>query len=108
MSPGGRGGRADSGRRRRSGRRVLFRQDLVGRAGPAAAAAAAVAGGFMMGGSATLDPLIGLDDEPKPLRSKLLAVPALRAQYLAYCKQIATKWLDWKTLGPLVLRGPGD
>lgn len=59
-------------------------------------------GGFMMGGDATLDPLIGLDDTTKPLRSKLLAVPALRARYLAYCRQIATKWLDWKTLGPLV------
>jgi hypothetical protein len=59
-------------------------------------------GGFMMGGSATLDPLTGLDDATKPLRSKLLAVPALRAKYLAYCRQIATKWLDWKTLGPIV------
>jgi hypothetical protein len=56
----------------------------------------------MMGGSATLDPLIGLDDATKPLRSKLLAVPALRAKYLTYCRQIATKWLDWKTLGPIV------
>lgn len=59
-------------------------------------------GGFMRGGDATLDPLIGLDDATKPLRSKLLAVPALRAKYLAYCRQIATKWLDWKTLGPIV------
>jgi len=58
--------------------------------------------GFMMGGTATLDPLIGLDDTTKPLRSKLLAVPALRAKYLAYCRQIATKWLDWKMLGPIV------
>ena len=56
----------------------------------------------MMGGDATLDPLVGLDDTSKPLRSKLLAVPALRAKYLAYTKEIATKWLDWKTLGPLV------
>ena len=56
----------------------------------------------MRGGDATLDPLIGLDDATKPLRSKLLAVPALRAKYLAYCRQIATKWLDWKTLGPIV------
>ena len=40
--------------------------------------------GFMMGGDATLDLLIGLDDASKPLRSKLLAVPALRAKYLAY------------------------
>jgi hypothetical protein len=58
----------------------------------------------MMGGDATLDPLVGLDDPSKPLRSKLLAVPALRAKYLAYTKEIATKWLDWKTLGPLVTK----
>jgi hypothetical protein len=59
-------------------------------------------GGFMMGGDATLDPLVGLDDSTKPLRSKLLAVPSLRAKYLAYCKQMAEQWLDWKTLGPIV------
>ena len=55
-----------------------------------------------MGGGPTLDPLIGLDDPSKPLRSKLLAVPALREKYLAYVKDIGTKWLDWKTLSPLV------
>ena len=49
-----------------------------------------------------LDPLIGLDDASKPLRSRLLAVPALRARYLAYVREIAEKWLDWKTLEPLV------
>jgi len=58
-------------------------------------------GGMMMGG-AELDPLVGLNDATKPLRSKLLAVPALRERYMAYVKQIATKWLDWNTLGPLV------
>jgi hypothetical protein len=59
-------------------------------------------GGFMMGGSATLDPLIGLNDASKPLRSKLLAVPALRNRYMTYVRQISTKWLDWNTLGPIV------
>lgn len=59
-------------------------------------------GGPMMGGGAELDPLVGLEDSTKPLRSKLLAVPALRAKYMTYVKQIATKWLDWNTLGPLV------
>jgi hypothetical protein len=49
-----------------------------------------------------LDPLIGLDDVTKPLRSRLLAVPALRARYLAYVQEIAQKWLDWNTLEPLV------
>ena len=49
-----------------------------------------------------LDPLIGLDDATKPLRSRLLAVPDLRARYLAYVQEIAQKWLDWNTLEPLV------
>jgi hypothetical protein len=48
----------------------------------------------------TLDPLVGITDDSKPLRSKLLAVPALRARYLSYVREIAEKWLDWKTLGP--------
>ena len=52
------------------------------------------------GAAAELDPLVGLNDDGKALRSKLLAVPALRAQYLAYVRDIAEKWLDWKTLGP--------
>ena len=60
--------------------------------------------GMMMGGNATTDPLIGLDDTTKPLRSKLLAVPALREKYLGYVRQVATKWLDWNTLGPLVTK----
>ncbi len=67
-------------------------QGRGGRGGP---------GGMMMGGGATLDPLIGLNDTTKPLRSKLLAVPALRERYMTYVRQIATKWLDWNTLGPL-------
>lgn len=54
-----------------------------------------------MGGSATLDPLSGLTDTTKPLRSKLFAVPSLRAKYLSYVKDIATTWLDWNTLGPI-------
>ena len=49
-----------------------------------------------------LDPLTGLDDAKKPLRSRLLAVPALRARYLAHLRTIATDWLDWQKLGPLV------
>ena len=53
------------------------------------------------GGGPDLDPLVGLDDESKALRAKLLAVPALRAKYLGYVREIAEKWLDWKTLGPL-------
>ena len=52
------------------------------------------------GGGPELDPLIGLTDTTKPLRSKLLAVPALRARYLGYIRDIAQKHLDWKTLEP--------
>jgi hypothetical protein len=53
------------------------------------------------GGGPDLDPLVGLDDDTKALRSKLLAVPAFRAKYLAYVRDIAEHWLDWKTLGPI-------
>ena len=45
--------------------------------------------GMFGGGGADLDPLVGLDDTSKPLRSKLLAVPALRERYLAYVRDIA-------------------
>jgi hypothetical protein len=58
--------------------------------------------GFGGGGGVDLDPLAGLNDAGKPLRSKLLAVPALRAKYLGYVKEIAQKWLDWRTLEPMV------
>ena len=44
-------------------------------------------------GGVTLDPLTGLDDPSKPLRSRLLAVPALRQRYL-----------DWAWLGPVTAR----
>jgi spore coat protein CotH len=57
--------------------------------------------GFGRGGGPDLDPLVGLDDDAKALRSKLLAVPALRAKYLGYVHDIANRWLDWKTLGPI-------
>jgi hypothetical protein len=53
-------------------------------------------------GGPTLDPLVGLDDATKPLRSKLLAVPALRERYLTYVRDIAEKWMDWKALAPVV------
>jgi hypothetical protein len=48
-----------------------------------------------------LDPLQGADDPSKPLLSKLLAVPSLRAKYLGYIRDIAEKWLDWKKVSPL-------
>jgi hypothetical protein len=38
----------------------------------------------------------------KPLRSRLLSVPALRARYLAHVRTIADDWLDWNKLKPVV------
>ncbi|MCE9530915.1 MAG: CotH kinase family protein [Planctomycetes bacterium] len=49
-----------------------------------------------------LDPLIGLSDARKPLRSRLLSVPSLKAKYLEHVKTIAETSLDWKKLGPVV------
>jgi hypothetical protein len=68
-----------------------------------------VGGGFATNGGpyGPADPLVGLNDPSKPLRSKLLAVPALRAKYLAYTKEMATKWLDWKVLEPVITKYQG-
>jgi hypothetical protein len=52
-------------------------------------------------GPVQIDPLVGTDDPTKPLRSKLLAVPALRQKYLEYVRDIATRWLDWNALLPM-------
>lgn len=51
-----------------------------------------------------LDPFYAAKDESKPLLSKLLAVPALRARYLGHVRDIADKWLDWNKLGPIATR----
>lgn len=54
------------------------------------------------GGSMTeLDPLTGLDDPTKPLRSRLLQVPALRERYLGFLRQIAEA-MQWEKIGPFV------
>lgn len=58
-------------------------------------------GGGGGGGGLELDPLVALQDNSKPLRSKLLQVPEYQARYLGYVRDIAEKWLDWGTLGPL-------
>lgn len=49
-----------------------------------------------------LDPLIGLDDARKPLRSKILAVPKFRTQYLQNIHAIAQNDLNWDQLGPII------
>jgi spore coat protein CotH len=59
-------------------------------------------GGPINLGNTRLDPLVGLQDATRPLRSRLLAVPEFREKYLGYVREIATKWLDWNTLGPFV------
>jgi len=53
-------------------------------------------------GGVTLDMFTGITNPGRPLISKLLAVPALKARYAGYVQQIAERWLDWKTLGPMV------
>jgi hypothetical protein len=58
-------------------------------------------GGGPGAGGVKLDPLVAADDSSKPLISKLLAVPALRARYLGYVRHVAENWLDWTRLGPL-------
>jgi spore coat protein CotH len=54
-----------------------------------------------------LDPLVGLNDKTKPLRSRLLAVPALREKYLGYVREIAERWLDWPTIERLARQHRG-
>ena len=49
-----------------------------------------------------MEPLVDIDNERMPLRSRLLAVPELRERYLEYVKAIATNSLDWQELGPVV------
>jgi hypothetical protein len=61
-------------------------------------------GGGPPGSGVELDPLAGTQDASKPLLSKLLAVPALRARYLHYVRDLAEQWLDWKVLGPVARR----
>jgi hypothetical protein len=53
-------------------------------------------------GGVDLDPLSGATDPRKPLLSKLLAVPALKTRYLQYVRTIATEWLDWSKLQPVI------
>ena len=54
------------------------------------------------GGGVDLDPLVLENDESRPLASKLLAVPELRARYLSYVRDIAENWLDWEKVGPRI------
>jgi len=60
--------------------------------------------GAMAAAKPDLDPLYGLTDATKPLRSRLLAVPALRARYLRYVREIAEKHMDWQKVEAAVRR----
>ena len=61
-------------------------------------------GGGGRGGSGgpTLNPLAAQNDATKPIISRILSVPSLRAKYLGYVREIAEKSFDWQTLGPVV------
>jgi len=48
-----------------------------------------------------VDPFAGEKDPEKALLHKLLAVPTLRAKYVGYVHDIASKWLDWARVEPL-------
>ncbi|MBI5767627.1 MAG: CotH kinase family protein [Verrucomicrobia bacterium] len=62
-------------------------------------------GGFgTRGAGVKTDPLINVDSPNAVLAAKLLAVPALRAKYLGYVRELADQWLDWSKLGPLAQR----
>ena len=54
------------------------------------------------GGGYELDPLVGIQEERFPLRSKLLAVPKFRELYLQNLRDIATDLIAWQHLGPQV------
>lgn len=56
------------------------------------------------GNGVKTDPLINATSDTAALAAKLLAVPALRAKYLGYVRELAETWLDWSRLGPLAER----
>lgn len=55
-----------------------------------------------MGSGLEINPLVGLTDATKPLRSKVLAVPELKTAYLKKVRQLAEEDLDWSKIGPFV------
>lgn len=58
-------------------------------------------GGFPSEPDVKLDPLGQVNNSARPLLSKLLAVPAFKAKYLSYVRDIAENQLDWAKLGPV-------
>ncbi len=58
-------------------------------------------GGGPGGGGPDLDPLAGLNNDRFPLRSKILAVPEFKKQYLANIKTLGEE-MSWKNVEPFV------
>ncbi|TVP95142.1 MAG: hypothetical protein EA381_19375 [Planctomycetaceae bacterium] len=54
------------------------------------------------GADLELDPLVGLDNPRMPLRSKVLAVPEFRRQYLENLRTLAEKSMTWEAVAPVV------
>ena len=54
------------------------------------------------GAGLKLSPVVGEDDEMRPVISRLLSIPHLRARYLAHLRTIINEWLDWSVLGPII------
>ncbi len=49
-----------------------------------------------------LSPVSQEDDMMRPVISRLLAIPHLRARYLAHIRTIVNEWLDWDVLQPII------
>ena len=49
-----------------------------------------------------LSPVSQENDMMRPVISRLLAIPHLRARYLAHLRTIANEWLDWDVLQPII------
>ena len=49
-----------------------------------------------------LSPLAQAHDEMRPVIRRLLAIPHLRARYLAHIRTVVDEWLDWDVLNPII------
>ena len=49
-----------------------------------------------------LSPVSQEHDTMRPVIARLLAIPHLRARYLAHIRTIANEWLDWGVLQPII------
>ncbi|MBM3236348.1 hypothetical protein FJZ31_08625 [Candidatus Poribacteria bacterium] len=47
-------------------------------------------------------PVIHENNETRPLISRLLSIPHLRARYLAHIRTLVNEWLDWNVLSPII------